>query len=261
MELSYNTTIMLVLFLVGIAFLFVVWGYIYDSATAQTAKQACKLSIEKKVFLDDATWGLHPYELVCSRRIISITGNQAEIFNAQMHSKETRTTEYSYLLRTDKGVTTKKIQEEEYEQKITEAIAYEMVECWDTFGSGVKDVFEPWAESLSRSDTCVVCAEIHMQESTPVNIVLDDVRGQQHHLLSTQAQRHPTVDDYLYGMPTQANANICLQDFLNDFQEITIDNNNPLAIVYYRTGRAFAGSCQSIAAIPLRELPSRCSVI
>ena len=256
MEFEFDENIIFILFFVAILFLFGIYGVIQDTATAQTAKEACILSIQTKVFLDDSTYGFHPYDVTCPRRIISIIDDKANVFSADMHDKNTKTTQYTYQIRTDSGITVRSINEDEYEQDVHEAIAYEMTECWDRFDQGSRDVFEPWGPDILSRPVCLICSEFHMQDSQQVVIDERRVLDLNHHLLTDIARRYPTVDDYLYGVPSPANPYICLQDHLS-VDEITLSDDNPLAVVYYR----HPTSCQAVTAISIKEIPERCRVV
>lgn len=253
--LALKTAVTLILMLIIIGFLITLWFYINAPLQAETAKRMCQLSIEKRLNVDSYS-PVNPYHLECPRRIILLNNNAAEIFVASLSEMLGKASTYTYQVRDDPGVTEREITQRNYDQGVKEAIAYEMTECWDLFSRGERDVLR--ALQMIPGNTCFICSEVHLRESRDLTIQTQDILDLQHHLRDEHSRRFPTVDDLLYGAPTQANQHLCKEQLP---EQIELTDQDPLAIVYSRKAGIFTERCQAMNLVPIKELTQNCKAI
>jgi hypothetical protein len=266
MEMAQSTAVMLIITLVTLAFMLGIFSITQQSLTAETVKRSCQLSIQQKLFLDDTTGFLNPYEIECPRRIIAILDKQASILNSEELQKISKTSDYTYLKRKSVGAVPTKIDPENFSATLSEAVAYEMAECWDIFARGQKDPLDRATWAAIPADTCFICAEFHFQSTAPETLDIAEIlQNTQHHLLDNTAKRYPTYDDFLYGAPSKADPQVCRENDYVGTEELPVGGDNAFAVVYYKHGfdpsEKVVTSCSAVAVTPISQLPKECFAI
>lgn len=263
--MEQSTAVMLILILLTLALLFGVFSIIQQTVDAETEKRACQLSIQRTLFVQSNVGFLNPFNIECSRRIISVNEQEAVILANKQFDALSSAQTYSYFVRTENGVRAQQITSENYQEELKQAISYEMAECWDTFTRGNQDPLSSDSWAAIPANTCFICAEFHFSNSPETEIAIQEhLQENNHHFLDQTARRYPTFDDFLYGMPTQANANTCNQEGYVGEKTLTASNQEPLAVVYYKRGAKtvnVANSCQAVAVTPISQIPQECFAI
>lgn len=262
--MKFQTIVVLITVLISIIFLSLLFANVTQAATAEAARAACSLSIERQFFIEGDSSivrkALNPYEIQCPRRIISTGEKETVVYAAALNHEHMRANTYTYAKKTDVGVTRETLDITKQES-MYEALSYEMIECWDLFKQGSRDVLGPWFEIVAGNQ-CMVCAEFHTTQQTETKITFSELTNQEHHVLSQHGRLYPKLDDYLYGAPSPANPHICKREQHVGGEDVTFSQDNPLAVVYYRKGELGTGtSCQAVTVTPVRKLAEECRTI
>ena len=273
-EMSWEQVITIVLL---VALLVVLAPILYNlgiSATAQSERAQCEISVQANILAESVTRGLvNPFDINCARRSILVEEPQARIYAHNTYERVTRTTPYTYdVATTREGVDVRvpsaqrlRTDSEKLADDIVDALAYEATSCWQLLNEGRTDIIS--SESLlGKTLSCVVCAEmtINTGQDFRKSIDLQEVLKQTPPHINNH---HASIDSYLYTDTNPSYAAQCGPYAWNN-QELIIEEGETYVVAFYRAGSQARwlldrtltqGSvCQAVTITTARDLAREC---
>lgn len=248
------------------------------SATAQSERAQCAISVNARLLTEDVTRGLaNPFEINCARRSIFFDGNQAVILAHNRYEPVTRTTKYTY----DVARTTRdgervpasrelRADSDSVAEDVVSALAYEAEQCWELFMEGRRDLTGS-EYFLANSLSCVVCAEMttnapesnSFREEINVREFLE-TRNSTISSTQTSAQTHA---QYLYTTDPPSQSARCEPYDMLEEDTLVVEDDRTYVAGFYRAGSGIGWAtsgliggefCQAVTITTAEEFASRC---
>lgn len=252
-----------------------------QSATAQSERAQCAISIQARLLAEDVTRGIYnPFEVSCTRRSIHFDGEEGKILAHDRFQAVTRTTPYSYdvarfTTRQDQDVRIPqekrlRANSDNLTKDLTDVLAYEATNCWQLFLEGKADLLnsEHW---LANANTCVVCAELTLnlpedRIGWEATIDLEEELRKTPPHLPLSATRAASVHDYLYTDERPSRSAQCGGYEWNN-EELILRGGETYVVGFYRTGAVidwlqgrFDGDiCQAVTITTAQEFAMQCT--
>ncbi len=258
----------LTLFLLSVILILFIIGVTSLSATAQSAKSACQLNIQLKLFgerlspiLGTGTW-LNPFEIYCPRKILLVEDSEAREVYASFFGKESRTSDYSFPIINEQGnmaFRTLNPSQTDFSERMSNALVHELAECWDLFLEGSKDILDS-GNLFGRASTCFICAELFFSASNPVSIDLSASLQQRVPLLGVRG----TYEEFLFNtQSTYGNCDSNLPKYMNMITQLDASENYAITFIRRGSGMSWVrgNTCQYVDIIPVTHLGSSCNIL
>ena len=125
----------------------------------------------------------------------------------------------------------------DFQLDLKRIFSYELVECWDTFFRGRKDILNE-ASWYARTNTCVICAEIQLERTANFHYqltLLQYLRSNPHHYYDGGADYY--IYDFLYGLDPPSFSQQCIKDVgIGENLYTEVANGEHYAVVFMRRG-------------------------